>query len=79
MKRQSKKQWCKDWIKTCGCDNEKITTQFYYWIGGNGKRPNMTNPKIYKEVVKQTLEFKNTIKPEFWKLQNPAVSLHPNS
>jgi hypothetical protein len=34
----------------------------------------MTNPKIYKEVVKQTLEFKNTIKPEFWKLQNPVVS-----
>jgi hypothetical protein len=74
MQRQSKKQWCQNWIATFGCDNGKIISQFYYWMGGNGKRPNMTDPKIYKEVVKKTLEFKDIIKPEFWKLQNPDVS-----
>lgn len=75
MKRQTKKQWCKDWIESFGCDDERVIHFFYLHIGGNGQRPNMCDPEVVKMMVKETLNFKKLIDPSLWKCKSPSLPL----
>ena len=67
--KQTKKQWCKDWIESFGCNNEEVIELFYEFMGGKGKKPNMNNPEIHKFIVKETLKFKGFIAQSIWKCE----------
>jgi hypothetical protein len=58
MKRQTKKQWCKDWLEGWGVNvSPEIHNNFYQSIGGYGKKPNMYDLETYKKMVIHTQKF----------------------
>lgn len=53
--RQTKKQWCKTWIGMFG--KPELCGEFYEYIGGKGKKPNMMDKKQHRKIVRKTILF----------------------
>lgn len=53
--RQSKKQWCNNWMQLFG--KPELGQKFYEYIGGKGPRPDLHSVEEHKKIVEKTLEF----------------------